>query len=144
MVKIFIDPGHGGADPGTSGYGMQEKNLTLQIALTLRNILVNEYKGVSVLLSRTSDQTVSLTERTNAANNWGADYYLSIHINAGGGRGLESYVLRKGLSHNSQFQQLSSLKLGTSLIYQRKAVRCKPRDASGHISASAYKYSGST
>lgn len=92
MIKIFIDPGHGGSDPGSMGNGLQEKNLTLQIATTLRDILLNEYEGVSILLSRTSDQTVSLNERTNAANNWGADYYLSIHINAGGGTGFESYI----------------------------------------------------
>lgn len=70
MVKIFIDPGHGGSDPGATGNGLQEKTLTLQIALALRTILTNEYEGVTVLLSRTSDQYVSLSDRTNAANNW--------------------------------------------------------------------------
>ncbi|MCY7763391.1 N-acetylmuramoyl-L-alanine amidase [Bacillus spizizenii] len=92
MVKIFIDPGHGGSDPGATGNGLQEKTLTLQIALALRTILINEYDGVSLLLSRTSDQYVSLSDRTNAANNWGADFFLSIHINAGGGTGFESYI----------------------------------------------------
>lgn len=92
MVKIFIDPGHGGTDPGAVGNGLEEKNLTLQIATAVRNILLNEYVGASVLMSRIGDQTVSLTQRTNAANNWGADFYLSIHINAGGGTGFESYV----------------------------------------------------
>lgn len=43
-------------------------------------------------MSRTSDQTVSLTQRTNAANSWGADYFLSIHMNAGGGTGFEDYI----------------------------------------------------
>ncbi|MCQ6278641.1 N-acetylmuramoyl-L-alanine amidase [Bacillus sp. EB600] len=92
MVKLFIDPGHGGTDSGAVGSGLQEKNITLQIATTLRDILLNEYEGVLVMLSRTSDQTVSLSERTDAANNWGADYYLSIHINSGGGTGFESYI----------------------------------------------------
>jgi N-acetylmuramoyl-L-alanine amidase len=92
MVKIFIDPGHGGSDPGATGNGLQEKRLTLKIATALRDILLNEYEGVSVLLSRTSDQTVSLSQRTNAANAWGADFFLSIHINSGGGTGFESYV----------------------------------------------------
>ncbi|MCY7919287.1 N-acetylmuramoyl-L-alanine amidase [Bacillus vallismortis] len=92
MVKIFIDPGHGGSDPGATGNGLQEKTLTLQIAFALRTILTNEYEGVSLLLSRTSDQYVSLSDRTNAANNWGADFFLSIHINAGGGTGFESYI----------------------------------------------------
>ncbi|UYO37032.1 N-acetylmuramoyl-L-alanine amidase [Bacillus zhangzhouensis] len=92
MVKIFIDPGHGGTDSGASANGLLEKNLTLQIAILLRDILMSEYDEVSVRLSRSTDQSVSLSKRTNAANSWGADYFVSIHINAGGGTGFESYV----------------------------------------------------
>lgn len=92
MVKIFIDPGHGGSDAGAVSNGIQEKNITLQIAKKVQDILQNEYSNVSIRMSRTGDSTVSLSERTNAANSWGADYYLSIHINAGGGTGFESYV----------------------------------------------------
>ncbi|WP_243356084.1 N-acetylmuramoyl-L-alanine amidase family protein [Bacillus litorisediminis] len=92
MVKIFIDPGHGGSDTGAVGNGLQEKNLTLQIATRVRDILAAEYNNISILMSRTGDQTVSLTQRTDAANSWGADYYLSIHINAGGGTGFESFI----------------------------------------------------
>ncbi|MFD0824281.1 N-acetylmuramoyl-L-alanine amidase [Neobacillus sp. M.A.Huq-85] len=106
MVKIFIDPGHGGADSGATGNGLLEKNLTLKIATTIRDILVNEYEGVSVKLSRTSDETVSLNERTDAANNWDADYYLSIHINAGGGTGFESYIYPGVGSPTTTYQDL--------------------------------------
>ncbi|MCU9612750.1 N-acetylmuramoyl-L-alanine amidase [Caldibacillus lycopersici] len=91
MVKIFIDPGHGGLDAGAVANGLQEKNLTLQIAQKMKTFL-EEYENVSIRMSRTGDQTVSLTERTNAANSWGADFYISVHINAGGGTGFESYV----------------------------------------------------
>ncbi|OLP66332.1 Sporulation-specific N-acetylmuramoyl-L-alanine amidase [Bacillus pumilus] len=92
MVKIFIDPGHGGTDSGAAANGLFEKNITLQISLLLRDILLSEYDGVSVRLSRSIDQSITLDQRTNAANSWGADYFLSIHINAGGGTGFESYV----------------------------------------------------
>ncbi len=92
MVKLFIDPGHGGTDPGAVGNGLQEKNLTLQIATRIKDILTLEYDNASIMMSRTGDQTVSLSERTNAANAWGADFYLSVHINAGGGTGYEDYV----------------------------------------------------
>lgn len=91
-MKLFLDPGHGGNDPGAASNGLQEKNLTLAIALEIRDILQNEYENVSIKMSRTKDEAVSLSERTNAANNWGATYYLSIHINAGGGTGFESYI----------------------------------------------------
>ncbi|MGE6631542.1 N-acetylmuramoyl-L-alanine amidase [Bacillus sp. NPDC077027] len=92
MVKIFIDPGHGGTDSGAAANGLFEKNITLQIALFLRDMLISEYEDVSVRLSRSNDQTVTLSQRTNAANSWGADYFVSIHINAGGGTGFESYI----------------------------------------------------
>lgn len=91
MVKIFIDPGHGGSDPGAVGFGLQEKNLTLDIANRVRDILMSEYENVSIKMSRMSDVFVSLSSRTNAANKWGADFYLSIHINSGGGTGFETY-----------------------------------------------------
>ncbi|WP_200411281.1 N-acetylmuramoyl-L-alanine amidase [Virgibacillus salexigens] len=92
MTKLFIDAGHGGSDPGATANGLKEKDLTLEIALKLRNILNNEYEGHSLMLSRTTDQSVTLSFRTNMANNWGADYLVSIHINAGGGTGFESYT----------------------------------------------------
>ena len=105
MTKIFIDPGHGGSDSGAVGNGLQEKNVTLQIATRVRDMLVNEYEGVSVRMSRTGDQTVSLKQRTDNANGWGANFYLSIHINAGGGTGYEDYIY-SGLSDSSTTAKL--------------------------------------
>lgn len=92
MVKIFLDPGHGGEDSGAVGNGLLEKNLTLQIATRIKNILLVEYNNVEVKMSRTSDVYVALADRTNAANAWDADFLLSVHINAGGGTGFESYI----------------------------------------------------
>ncbi|HEO8418171.1 N-acetylmuramoyl-L-alanine amidase [Niallia sp. FSL W8-0635] len=90
MTKIFIDAGHGGTDSGAVGNGLQEKVLTLTIAKKIENLLKN-YENTSVKMSRTSDTTLSLSQRTDAANAWGADFFLSIHINAGGGTGYEDY-----------------------------------------------------
>ncbi len=100
MVKIFLDPGHGGVDTGASGNGLLEKNVTLQIALAVREY-VQGYQNTTVNMSRTTDKTVSLTERTNMANSWKADYFLSIHVNAGGGTGFESFIFQ-GLSATSE------------------------------------------
>ena len=52
MLKIFIDPGHGGSDPGAAANGLQEKNITLKIATRIRDILALEYEGLAVKLSR--------------------------------------------------------------------------------------------
>ncbi|GEN83559.1 sporulation-specific N-acetylmuramoyl-L-alanine amidase [Sporosarcina luteola] len=105
MVKIFIDPGHGGTDSGATGNGLLEKDVTLAIAKRVQNLLENEYSNATVRMSRTGDQTVSLGKRTQDANAWGADYYLSIHINAGGGTGYEDYIFDK-LSDTSKTAQL--------------------------------------
>lgn len=61
----------------------------------------SEYPNAEVKMSRTGDQTVSLKQRTDMANAWGADFYLSIHINAGGGTGYEDYIYN-GLSDRSR------------------------------------------
>ncbi|HCU51513.1 MAG TPA: N-acetylmuramoyl-L-alanine amidase, partial [Micromonosporaceae bacterium] len=90
VPKIYIDPGHGGTDAGAVGNGLQEKALTLNIALQVRNILQANW-SVDVRMSRTTDITRSLDYRTNDANAWGAHLFVSVHINAGGGTGFESY-----------------------------------------------------
>ncbi|MFG1889255.1 N-acetylmuramoyl-L-alanine amidase [Micromonospora sp. NPDC049051] len=90
LPKVYIDPGHGGTDPGAVGNGLQEKNLTLDISLQLRSILLANW-AVDVRMSRTTDITRSLAYRTDDANAWGANLLVSVHINSGGGTGFESY-----------------------------------------------------
>lgn len=91
-TRIFIDPGHGGSDTGASANGLKEKDVTLDIALRTRDILNEQYGGHTLKLSRTEDVTKSLDERTNEANNWGTNFFISIHINSGQGTGYESYT----------------------------------------------------
>ncbi|WML41298.1 N-acetylmuramoyl-L-alanine amidase [Neobacillus sp. OS1-2] len=101
-MKLYVDPGHGGKDPGAQGNGLNEKELTLDIALKLRSILTNSYEDIEIKMSRMTDVSKSLQERTNEANSWGADYFLAIHINAAGGsaQGYEDYIY-SGLSNTS-------------------------------------------
>ncbi|UFT98078.1 N-acetylmuramoyl-L-alanine amidase [Radiobacillus kanasensis] len=108
MLKLYMDPGHGGSDPGAVANGLQEKVLTLIIAKKIRDELKN-YEGVQVRLSRDSDETLSLSQRTNDANAWGADYLLSIHINAGGGAGFESYTYNGSYSGKSETNRLRGI-----------------------------------
>ncbi|WNS76953.1 N-acetylmuramoyl-L-alanine amidase [Bacillus sp. DTU_2020_1000418_1_SI_GHA_SEK_038] len=103
MVKIFIDPGHGGADPGAVGNGLFEKNLTLKISKYIRTMLT-AYENIQVKLSRESDQTVSLNQRTNMANAWGAEFLLSVHINSGGGTGFEDYIHPRNRQSSPSYQ----------------------------------------
>src|SRR5699024_4395780 len=92
-VRIFIDPGHGGSDTGAVANGLQEKNLTLDIALKTKDILNEQYTGHTIKLSRTTDVTRSLTERTNMAKNWGTNFFVSVHINCSQGNNYEYYTL---------------------------------------------------
>ena len=102
MAKVYIDPGHGGSDPGAVANGLREKDLTLKIAKYTRSYLQNNYKGVSVRMSRTGDTYPSLSARARDANNWGADVFVSIHINAGGGVGYEDFIYNGGVSGNTR------------------------------------------
>lgn len=85
--KIFIDVGHGGSDTGAVANGIVEKKINLTVGLKLKELLLA--KGFDVKLSRETDTYLSLTERTNMANAWGANYFISVHHNAGGGDGWE-------------------------------------------------------
>lgn len=86
-MKIFIDPGHGGNDSGAVANGLREKDLVLDISLRQKELF--EKLGHQVKLSRTTDRYVSLSSRTSEANKWGADVFISNHINEGGGVGAE-------------------------------------------------------
>lgn len=97
MKTVIIDAGHGGSDTGASYHGHQEKNLTLKLALKTRQALQQNYKA-KVLMTRAQDKTVSLDHRTDFANNHDADYFCSIHLNAGGGSGFESYIYNGSVS----------------------------------------------
>ncbi|MED1481558.1 N-acetylmuramoyl-L-alanine amidase [Bacillus altitudinis] len=92
--KIMIDPGHGGHDPGAAANGLKEKDLVLKIAKKTKAILEKVY-GASVKLTRSTDVYIDLSQRARLANNWGADYFASIHINAGGGTGFETFRFDK-------------------------------------------------
>lgn len=80
MKKVFLDPGHGGKDPGAIGNGLQEKDINLSVALKTGEILKRH--NVEVIYSRTTDVFIELNERSNKANNSNADVFVSIHCNA--------------------------------------------------------------
>ncbi|MBO9128908.1 N-acetylmuramoyl-L-alanine amidase [Bacillus sp. 165] len=104
MVKIWVDAGHGGKDPGASGYGLQEKSIVLELAHQVRRVLITEYTNIQIGMTRVDDTFVGLTERTRRANAWGADVFVSLHCNSGGGRGFESYCHTNASSNTVALQ----------------------------------------
>lgn len=102
-IKIFIDQGHNPVNPnaGAEGNGLREQDITYEIG-RLTAELLRQNSNFDVLLSRPTPDTVlgttnaqSLAARVNAANNWGADYFISLHANASSiptATGTEAYV----------------------------------------------------
>lgn len=92
---VVLDPGHGGADTGARGArGIEEKRAVLDIARRLRAHLTRA--GVRVYMTRENDRFVELDDRARLASRWGADAFISIHLNSAGSRdaqGIESFVL---------------------------------------------------
>ena len=93
---VFLDPGHGGRDPGAVYNGLREKDLNMSIYRKLRSEL--EKLGYTVLTSRDSDVYVDyVTERSEMVNKTDADLFISIHFNATGvpganRSGVETYI----------------------------------------------------
>ncbi|SMG29185.1 N-acetylmuramoyl-L-alanine amidase family protein [Dethiosulfovibrio salsuginis] len=79
-MRIAIDPGHGGKDPGAVGGQLRESEVALAISLFLRDELVDG--GHSVLMTRETDVFITIGDRCRLANTWKADLFLSIHCNA--------------------------------------------------------------
>lgn len=88
---IYIDPGHGGKDPGATYKDIYESNINLSISLKLGNIL--EKNGAIVLYTRTGDYDLAvnnainrkrsdLSRRANVINESNCDMFISIHLNS--------------------------------------------------------------
>ena len=105
-IKIFIDQGHNPRNPnaGAEGNGLREQDITYAVGVALADILRQD-RRFEVLLSRSSPTAVlgtsnaeSLRLRTTAANNYGADAFISIHVNASditSATGSEAYVFSR-------------------------------------------------
>jgi len=95
VQRIIIDPGHGGHDPGAMQGKLREKDITLDVAVRLKQILETEL-GYEVLMTRQEDTFVPLEQRTAFANSNSADLFVSVHVNSSRNkqaRGVETYYL---------------------------------------------------
>ena len=113
---IVVDAGHGGKDPGAIGpNNVYEKDVTLKMAKALAKALRRQL-GVKVQLTRSDDRYLKLRERTEYANQVGADLFISLHANAtsnGKAYGVETYFLN--LSKNNQAAEVAARENGTTL-----------------------------
>lgn len=108
MVKICLDAGHGGKDPGAVGNGLQEKDLTLDITLRIAQLL-KDY-DCEVVLTRSTDVFVELDERAAISNRNKCDCFLCVHINSGGtatsARGYQDHIYPAADSKTTSYQNV--------------------------------------
>jgi N-acetylmuramoyl-L-alanine amidase len=137
-IKIWLDAGHGGAETGAAYFGVEEKNYNLFIALELEKRL--KARGFVVEMTRRDDSAHSIAERCNRANEWGADYFLSIHHNAGGGDGYEViHSIHHGVGQELaeaialEFKALGQNAHGKNAVYDRESENNPGHDYYGVI-----------
>ena len=105
-IKIFIDQGHnpGGVNAGAEGFGMREQDITYNVGMYLADLLKNDDRFEVRTSRNTPDEILGtsnssgLAARVDAANSWGANYFLSIHANANTNpdiNGTEVYVYQE-------------------------------------------------
>lgn len=93
MKKVVVDFGHGvGKDRGANGIVSEESIINAVGSLVVKGLRSVGDEVLEVRPSSTSSVTDSLSQRCVSANNWGADLFISIHANAGGGRGTEVFT----------------------------------------------------
>lgn len=117
-IRIVLDPGHGGTDPGAGSDGFAlEKDVTLAITTRLATLLRARLDAV-VVLTRTEDATLALSERTARANTEGADLFISVHGNSspsGDLHGVETYYLNNTDDRGSM--RLAAMENGLDLLH---------------------------
>jgi N-acetylmuramoyl-L-alanine amidase len=94
--KVCIDPGHGGNDPGAVSGKLYEKNINLEVALAMKDFL---QPYVDVVMTRSTDITLSLEERVRIANEANVNFFFSIHCNSASNtaaKGWECFIVSKG------------------------------------------------
>ncbi len=113
--KVVLDAGHGGTDPGTSGNGLQEKDVAFDVTNRIATILSKE-SSIEVIKTRTTDFKVPLDQRASIANKVNADVFVSIHCNGVAqtiASGFETFVF--GIRRNKD--NLNTALRENSVIY---------------------------
>lgn len=115
---VVVDPGHGGMDPGAIRGGLQEKDLTLDIARELAR-QIEAVPGYRAVLTRGGDYFVSLAERVRIAQKAGGDVFVSIHCNTNrrlAMDGMEVYFLSLQGATDREAQELADAENAADLV----------------------------
>jgi N-acetylmuramoyl-L-alanine amidase len=121
--KVVIDPGHGGKDPGSIGFGLVEKELTLDIAKRIEKLLVG--KGIEVELTRREDVYVELADRAAVSANSPGTILLSLHFNAHADRSISGTetLYWPGSESGRELASYIQSELGRRLVTRNRGFR---------------------
>lgn len=135
---VVIDAGHGGKDPGAVGKKAKEKNINLNVALALGNLIKENCANTRVIYTRSTDVFVSLDRRAKIANDAKADLFISIHTNALPkgriARGTETYTL--GMARANENLEVAKRENSVILVednYQERYAGFNPNSAESYI-----------
>ncbi len=143
VSRIVIDAGHGGHDSGAVGKNVQEKDITLKLALKIGEMIQARYPDVEVLQTRTTDVFIPLFRRIQYANEQNADLFISIHCNYIGNpktRGTETFVM--GLHRAGDNLEVAKRENASILLeqnYEANYDGYDPNSPEGHIMLSMYQ-----
>jgi N-acetylmuramoyl-L-alanine amidase len=142
---IVIDAGHGGKDPGAIGRKVQEKSVTLAVALKLGELISGNMDDVKVIYTRDSDEFIELYQRAALANRNKADLFISIHCNANKNktlRGAETYIM--GLHRSTANLEVAKFENASILLesdYNKEYEGFDPNSDESYIIFSLYQNS---
>ena len=118
---VCVDAGHGGKDNGSDYKGRYEKDDNLKLAQAVAAYLAD--KNVKVVMTRSDDTFLRLSERCGIANQSGADYMLSLHRNDGEGNGVETWISASGSEETDALANHIMEALDTAGIQRNRGVK---------------------
>ena len=122
-LTIVVDPGHGGKDPGATGFGVHEKDVVLKASLYLKQYL--EQTPIKVVMTRTTDVYPTITERVALSKSVNGSAFVSVHANAANGSASGSETLYQAAAGNPYGDEN---KLLATYIQKRVAAAMENRD----------------
>ncbi|MEZ4720808.1 MAG: N-acetylmuramoyl-L-alanine amidase [Flavobacteriales bacterium] len=143
VMKVVIDAGHGGTDPGNLGtgrYKKTEKDISLDVAMKLGDYIQRAFPEVDVVYTRKEDKFVTLKGRTEIANKAGADLFISIHCNSAPSKdahGTETFVMSMTkVKANLELAQKENSVILLEENYEQTYEGFDPNDPEGLIARS--------
>lgn len=131
---VLIDPGHGGDDSGAENKvnkSILEKDYTLDTSLATAEYLRNS--GINVVLTRQTDKTLSLPERSSMSNALNPDLFVSVHFNASDGRGKGTEVYYKYADRNGGTSKILATNILNSILsefnFSNRGVKTRTLDS---------------